>query len=504
MSNLLGHLTFVLGDDDLETVVVTRHPSLIAHLRSKGMIPANTKIISHINAPEEIRGKHVIGVVPLHWAALAERVTEVPLDLPAEARGRELSIEEIERFARTPRTYKVTQLGIMAGFGLGADSRRFSMTSRPGDTYAPFLPDFFKKMNADIMRANIKRHDGKIDQSLEILFSLEQRLVALRSLSHKIPSLIAQVNHVENWIDAISKDIKGDLAGLGGTADFNETVLHTLSLLTNARSAVSDGDYSMAVGKGMTAALKAADITKVDPATGQMLIDEANKVITQAKQNYAYYNDPHQWSEHHGRETPPEDIIAWRALDKAVADRADAIHMIDTRQFDSAARKLKEAFRASMIASVAAKDKGVQMSGRMIMKEISEDFRTLKNSLGDIASPMGLGTLNPKIWNTVWRNNQEAVEHIIKGDLPAAMPLMRESISILDALRSAATRPADIRRIEAMRLATHSLPEEAMRRAAQRQRENEVTILNFEPGGATIETTGPRHLFPHGYESGNR
>src|SRR3990172_2496607 len=129
---MLGHLALVLGENGPETVVVTRHPSLIVFLKTKGMIPANTKIISHVNAPEEIRGKHVIGVLPLHWAAVAERVTEVPLDLPPEARGRELSIEEIERFAWTPRTYKVTQLGFGAVSDAEELARRF-----------PALPDKF-------------------------------------------------------------------------------------------------------------------------------------------------------------------------------------------------------------------------------------------------------------------------------------------------------------------------------------------------------------------------
>lgn len=107
---MIGHLALVLGEEGVETIVVTRHPSLIVYLKSKGMIPEGTKIISHVNAPEEIRGKHVVGILPLHWASIADRVTELPLDLPPEARGKELSVEEVTRFARTPRTYRVTRL----------------------------------------------------------------------------------------------------------------------------------------------------------------------------------------------------------------------------------------------------------------------------------------------------------------------------------------------------------------------------------------------------------
>lgn len=55
-------------------------------------------------------GKRVIGTLPLHLAALAESVTEVPLSVPRQWRGRELSLEEIRYCAGAPRTYVVREV----------------------------------------------------------------------------------------------------------------------------------------------------------------------------------------------------------------------------------------------------------------------------------------------------------------------------------------------------------------------------------------------------------
>lgn len=92
---------------DPEFVVVTRHSALVAYLEEQGLIQGGTHVISHAK-PWDVKGKHVIGVLPLALAALASSITEVPLVLPEEARGRELTLEEIRSWAGTPCTYKVS------------------------------------------------------------------------------------------------------------------------------------------------------------------------------------------------------------------------------------------------------------------------------------------------------------------------------------------------------------------------------------------------------------
>lgn len=52
----------------------------------------------------------IIGVLPLALACLAESVTEIPLDLTPEDRGKELDINRLREIGGEPTTYKVTKL----------------------------------------------------------------------------------------------------------------------------------------------------------------------------------------------------------------------------------------------------------------------------------------------------------------------------------------------------------------------------------------------------------
>ena len=91
-------------------IIVTRHPALVDYLIAEGIADPDTPVISHAS-PDDIRGKHVIGVLPLHLAAEAASVTEVPLSLPPELRGVELDEEQVREFAGAPRTYRVEVVG---------------------------------------------------------------------------------------------------------------------------------------------------------------------------------------------------------------------------------------------------------------------------------------------------------------------------------------------------------------------------------------------------------
>ena len=91
------------------TVVVTRHESLVEYLREKGLVRGDVEVVAHAT-PDVIRGRHVVGVLPLHLAALCDRVTVVPLDLPPELRGRELNLEEVRAHAGAAQTFRVETL----------------------------------------------------------------------------------------------------------------------------------------------------------------------------------------------------------------------------------------------------------------------------------------------------------------------------------------------------------------------------------------------------------
>lgn len=86
------------------SVCVTRHPALVEYLREIGL--ACDQVIAHA-APADVAGRDVIGVLPLHLAALAGSVIEVPLNVPAEMRGRELTLAEIRQYAERPVRYQV-------------------------------------------------------------------------------------------------------------------------------------------------------------------------------------------------------------------------------------------------------------------------------------------------------------------------------------------------------------------------------------------------------------
>ena len=87
-------------------LVVTSHPGLVEYLRELGMVETGVEIISHAT-PEAVTGKNVCGVLPHNLSCLCETFTEVPLSLPAEMRGKELTLEQVRLYAGKPVTYTV-------------------------------------------------------------------------------------------------------------------------------------------------------------------------------------------------------------------------------------------------------------------------------------------------------------------------------------------------------------------------------------------------------------
>mgnify|MGYP001042391799 FL=1 len=87
-------------------VVVTRHQGLVQYLREAGIIDGSVRVVAHAT-PENVRGRHVLGVLPHSLSCLCESFTEVPLNLPADMRGKELTAEDVRQFAGQPVTYTV-------------------------------------------------------------------------------------------------------------------------------------------------------------------------------------------------------------------------------------------------------------------------------------------------------------------------------------------------------------------------------------------------------------
>jgi putative CRISPR-associated protein (TIGR02620 family) len=89
------------------TIIVTRHPALVAVLAED--YGHTGPVLAHATA-DDVRGKAVIGVLPLHLAAEAESVTEVTLNLPPELRGKELSVDEVRKHLVGLSTYRVEKV----------------------------------------------------------------------------------------------------------------------------------------------------------------------------------------------------------------------------------------------------------------------------------------------------------------------------------------------------------------------------------------------------------
>ena len=87
-------------------LVVTRHPNLTAYLKSIGLIDDTAIVIEHASV-EDIEGKDVVGVLPHSLSCLTNSFTELPLMIPPELRGQELSIEDLKAYASDPKCYKV-------------------------------------------------------------------------------------------------------------------------------------------------------------------------------------------------------------------------------------------------------------------------------------------------------------------------------------------------------------------------------------------------------------
>ena len=112
----------------MSTLIVTRHQGLVQYLIAKGFVPSDVEVVEHANA-EVVNGKHVWGVLPHSLSVLCASFTEIPLSLPIELRGKELSMAEVEQYAGEPVTYVVNtveDLGAIAAswFFEGIDYER--------------------------------------------------------------------------------------------------------------------------------------------------------------------------------------------------------------------------------------------------------------------------------------------------------------------------------------------------------------------------------------------
>jgi len=94
----------------METVIVTRHPALVEYLIEQGLCSKDTKVLSGNVMLFDVLGKHVIGVLPFYLAASAACVTSIDINIPAELRGTELTLEQVRQYAGGISTYSIKKI----------------------------------------------------------------------------------------------------------------------------------------------------------------------------------------------------------------------------------------------------------------------------------------------------------------------------------------------------------------------------------------------------------
>jgi hypothetical protein len=91
-------------------LIVTRHPTLVELLIERGIATAETPVLEHAT-PDDVRDKHVLGVLPHHLAAQAASITEIPIRSTVETREAmqrgDLTLEQLRAIAGEPCSYRV-------------------------------------------------------------------------------------------------------------------------------------------------------------------------------------------------------------------------------------------------------------------------------------------------------------------------------------------------------------------------------------------------------------
>lgn len=93
----------------MTTWFVTRHPGAIEWAARQGLIV--DRQVTHLDIDAVEPGDTVIGILPVHLAAevcaRGARFFNLSLDVPPEARGRELDADALERFGARLEAYRV-------------------------------------------------------------------------------------------------------------------------------------------------------------------------------------------------------------------------------------------------------------------------------------------------------------------------------------------------------------------------------------------------------------
>ncbi len=95
--------------EEYEQILVSKHPNLADYLIMHNVVNKDIERKDHVR-PEDIHGKHVIGVLPLSMACHAALYTEIPLRIDHDKRNQVMSIDEIGYCIQKPRTFRIEEV----------------------------------------------------------------------------------------------------------------------------------------------------------------------------------------------------------------------------------------------------------------------------------------------------------------------------------------------------------------------------------------------------------
>ncbi len=100
----------------MTTFFITRHPGAVDWAARQGLVV--DQLVPHLDLAMIMPGDVVIGNLPVNLAAgvcaRGGRFFNLSLDIPAEARGRELGADDLERYAARIEEYPVRRLGTVS------------------------------------------------------------------------------------------------------------------------------------------------------------------------------------------------------------------------------------------------------------------------------------------------------------------------------------------------------------------------------------------------------
>lgn len=85
-------------------LIATRHLGLVEYFREDLGIEA--PVLEHATL-EDVRGKHVLGVLPFHLAATTASYTTATFEVPRELRGQELTKDQVKSLGPALKRYEV-------------------------------------------------------------------------------------------------------------------------------------------------------------------------------------------------------------------------------------------------------------------------------------------------------------------------------------------------------------------------------------------------------------